>query len=142
MRNMDSNMIKKGALVIAALFALLSCSKPFELELPLAVDSREYNITSKAGQARIFFYTNRSWTLSIEPADCSWATVNKTSGDGKADVEEIIVTHQKNIDEDREAFLVISAGNLQEKIKIFQPGVTKEWWDGSTSVDDLVIVPR
>ena len=142
MRNMVSKTMKKGALIIAALFALLSCDKPFALDLPLAVDSREYKITSKAGQARIFFYTNRSWTLSVEPADCSWATVNKTSGNGKDDVEEILFTHEQNSDIDREAFIVITAGDLQERIKIFQPGLAKEWWDGSTSVDDLIIKPQ
>ena len=142
MRNMVSKIMKKGALIVAALFAFLSCDKPFELDLPLAVDSREYNITSKAGQARIFFYTNRAWTLSVEPADCAWATVNKTSGNGKDDVEEIVFTHEQNTDVDREAFLVITAGDLQERIKIFQPGLAKEWWDGSTSVDDLIIKPQ
>ena len=139
---MVSKIMKKSALLIAALFALLSCDKPFELDLPLAVDSREYHITSKEGQARIFFYTNRAWTLSVEPADCAWATVNKTSGNGKDDVEEIVFTHEQNTDIDREAFLVITAGDLQERIKIFQPGLAKEWWDGSTSVDDLVVKPQ
>ena len=142
MRNMVSKIMKKSALLIAALFALLSCDKPFELDLPLAVDSREYHITSKAGQARIFFYTTRPWILSVEPADCAWATVNKTSGNGKDDVEEIVFTHEQNTDIDREAFLVITAGDLQERIKIFQPGLAKEWWDGSTSVDDLVVKPQ
>lgn len=142
MRNMVSKIMKKTAPIIAALFALLSCDKPFALDLPLAVDSREYNISSKAGQARIFFYTNRAWTLSVEPVDCSWGTVNKTSGNGKDDVEEIVFTHEQNTDTDREAVLVITAGDLQERIKIFQPGLAKEWWDGSTSVDDLVIKPQ
>ena len=139
---MVSKIMKKAAPIIAALFALLSCDKPFALDLPLAVDSREYNISSKAGQTRIFFYTNRAWTLSVEPADCSWGTVNKTSGNGEDDVEEIVFTHEQNTDTDREAVLVITAGDLQERIKIFQPGLAKEWWDGSTSVDDLVIKPQ
>ena len=30
---------------------------------------------------------------------------------------------------------------LQEQIKMFQTGVAKEWWDGSFSVDDLVVKP-
>ena len=32
-------------------------------------------------------------------------------------------------------------GELQEQIKLFQTGVAKEWWDGSFSVDDLVVKP-
>ena len=141
MRNMVSKTLKSGALIIAALFVLVSCDKPFKLDLPLAVDSHEYNLSSKAGQARIFFYTNRSWTLTIEPADCSWASVSRTSGSGQEDVEEILFTYDKNSDPDRHVILHITAGDLQESIKMFQTGIAREWWDGSTTVDDLVIKP-
>ena len=133
--------MKRGAAVVLAVFALLSCDRPFSLDLDLAVDSHDYTIGSKAGQARIFFYTNRSWSLSLEPAGCSWGSVNKTSGNGKDDVEEILFTYEQNTDVDRDATIVIKAGSKQERIRIFQPGVAKEWWDGSTTIDDLEIKP-
>ena len=135
MRNMVSKILKNTALIIVAVFTFLSCDKPFVLDLPLAVDSHEYDISVKAGTARIFFYTNRAWTISFEPADCSWATVNKKSGDGKADVEEILLTYQKSTCYNRQVTLVITAGNLQERITIYQQG------SASTSVDDLETIP-
>ena len=134
-------IMKRGAAVVLAVFALLSCDRPFSLDLDLAVDSHDYTIGSKAGQARIFFYTNRSWSLSLEPAGCSWGSVNKTSGNGKDDVEEILFTYEQNTDVDRDATIVIKAGSKQERIRIFQPGVAKEWWDGPTTIDDLEIKP-
>ena len=133
--------MKRGAAFVFAVFAFISCDRPFSLDLDLAVDSHDYTIGSKAGQARIFFYTNRSWSLSLEPAGCSWGSVNKTSGNGKADVEEILFTYEQNTDVDRDATIVIKAGSKQERIRIFQPGVAKEWWDGSTTIDDLEIKP-
>ena len=139
---MVSRVIKTGVALAVAVLSLLSCDRPFVLDLDLAVDSHEYNISSKAGQARFFFYTNRSWTLSMDPAACSWASVDKTSGDGKAGVEEILFTYRQNMDIDREATLVIKAGGKQESVKFFQPGLAKEWWDGSVSVDDLVVKPQ
>ena len=142
MNNMASRIVKTGLPVVVALLSLVSCDKPFKLDLDLAVDSHEYNISSKAGQARIFFYTNRSWTLSVEPAGCSWGSVDKTSGNGKADVEEVLFTYGQNTDVDREATLVIKAGGKQESIRIFQPGIAKEWWDGDVSIDDLVVKPQ
>ena len=142
MKNMVSKMIKNGVLLMAALLILVSCDKPFKLDLPLAVDSHEYTLSAKAGQARIFFYTNRSWTLTIEPADCSWAYVNRTSGNGKDDVEEILFTYDQNENPDREVVLHITAGDLHESIKMFQTGIAREWWDGSVSVDDLVVKPQ
>ena len=141
MSNMVSKMIRKGLPFIAALLAFISCEKPFKLELPLAVDSREYHLSKKEGVARIFFYTTKSWTITLEPADCEWASLNRTSGSGEDDVEEILFSYDENVDPDREVTIVINAGELQEQIKMFQTGVAKEWWDGSLSVDDLVVKP-
>ena len=134
---MVSEIVRKGLPFMVALLALLACDKPFSLDLPLAVDSHEYTLTSKAGEARIFFYTTRPWTLTLEPADCSWGSVNRTSGSGEEDVEEILFAYEKNADPDRQVTLVITAGDLQEKITISQTGVAREWWDGSVSIDDL-----
>ena len=141
MSNMVSKMIRKGLPFIVALLAFAACEKPYKLELPLAVDSREYHLSKSGGVARIFFYTTHEWTISLEPADCTWASINRTSGSGAEDVEEILVTYQQNSEPDREVTIVINAGELQEQIKLFQTGVVKEWWDGSFSVDDLVVKP-
>ena len=135
--NMKNMVSRKGLPLLVALFALFACDKPFSMDLPLAVDSHEYSLTSKAGVARIFFYTTRAWTLSLEPADCSWASVDKTSGSGKEDVEEILFSYENNSNPDRQVTLVITAGDLQEKITMSQTGVVREWWDGSVSIDDL-----
>lgn len=138
---MVSKILNKGLLLIAALLVFSACEKPFKLDLPLAVDSHEYKLSAKAGQARIFFYTTQQWSLSFEPADCAWATVNATSGDGLADVEEIVFTYDQNEDADRQVTLVITAGDLQEKVTMFQTGTVRDWWDGSVGVDDLVVKP-
>lgn len=130
-------VINKALLFVAALFALSACDSPFSLDLPLAVDSHEYTLTSKAGEARIFFYTTKAWSISMNPQDCPWASVNRRSGNGKDDVEEIVFSYEKNSDPDRQVTLVIKAGDLQEEIIMFQKGVAREWWDGSTSIDDL-----
>lgn len=141
MSNMVSKMIRKGLPFIVALLAFAACEKPYRLELPLAVDSREYHLSKNEGVARIFFYTTMPWTITLEPAECSWASINRTSGSGEDDVEEILVTYGQNSDPDREVTIVIKAGELQEQIRLFQTGVAKEWWDGSCTVDDLVVKP-
>ena len=142
MSNMVSKILKKSLLIIAALLVFSACEKPFKLNLPLAVDSHEYKVSAKAGQARIFFYTNRAWTITTDPGECTWADISRTSGTGEEDVEEIVVTYEQNEEPDRQVTLIITAGDLQESIILFQTGVSREWWDGSTSVDDLVIKPQ
>ena len=139
---MVSKILKKSLLIIAALLVFSACEKPFKLNLPLAVDSHEYKVSAKAGQARIFFYTNRAWTITTDPGECTWADISRTSGTGEEDVEEIVVTYEQNEEPDRQVTLIITAGDLQESIILFQTGVSREWWDGSTSVDDLVIKPQ
>lgn len=142
MSNMVSKILNKGLLLIAALLVFSACEKPFKLDLPLAVDSHEYKLSAKAGQARIFFYTTMPWTITTDPGECPWAVINKTSGTGEADVEEIVVTYEQNDEPDRQVNLIIKAGNLQETITIFQTGTSREWWDGSTTVEDLVVKPQ
>ena len=139
---MVSKIIRKVLPFALVLTAFSACEKPFSLNLPLAVDSHEFTLNSKAGEARIFFYTTHAWTITLEPADCSWATINRTSGNGKEDVEEILFTYEKNAEPDRQVTLVINAGELQERITMSQTGIAREWWDGSIGVDDLVIIPR
>ena len=141
MNDMVSKIIRKGLPFIVAMLAFTACDKPFKLDLPLAVDAREYHLSKKEGVARVFFYTTKSWNITLEPADCSWASINRTSGSGEDDVEEILFTYQQNAEIDRTVTIVINAGDLQEKITMFQTGVAKEWWDGSLSVDDLVVKP-
>lgn len=139
MNSMVSKIIMKGLPFFALLLALGACSKPFSLDLPLAVDSHSYDLNTTSGEARIFFYTTKSWKVTIEPEDCDWAKLNRTSGDGKEDVEELILKYDENNQPDRQVTLVISAGNLQEKITMSQKGIYREWWDGSVTVDDLEI---
>ena len=134
---MVTSIIRKALPFLAAIFTGVACDKPFALDLPLAVDSHEYTLTSKAGTARIFFYTTRAWTLTLEPSDCSWASVNRTSGDGKEDVEEILFTYEENTDPDRQVNLVITAGDLQQIITMTQTGTARDRWDGAVSIDDL-----
>ena len=138
---MVSKILNKGLLLIAALLVFSACEKPFKLDLPLAVDSHEYKLSAKAGQARIFFYTNMPWTITTDPGECTWAVIDKTSGTGEADVEEIVVTYEQNDEPDRQVTLIIKAGDLQETITLFQTGTAREWWDGSVGVDDLVVKP-
>lgn len=137
MSNMVTKIIRRGLPFLAAILTWVACDKPFTLDLPLAVDSHEYKLNSKAGTARIFFYTTRAWTLTMEPADCGWATVNRTSGSGKEDVEEILFTYEENNNPDRQVNLVITAGDLQQIITMSQTGTSRDRWDGDVSIDDL-----
>ena len=61
--------------------------------------------------------------------------------DGNFKTLSIELKYDENNQPDRQVTLVISAGDLQEKITMFQKGIYREWWNGSTTVDDLEIKP-
>lgn len=138
---MVSKITKHIYILFVLMLAVTACNKPFTLDLPLAVDSHEYTLSSKAGQARIFFYTNRAWTLSLEP-ECLWASISRASGDGQEDVEEILFTYEQNEEIDRHVTLVITAGDLQEKIVMSQTGLARDLLEGSQTIDDLIVKPQ
>lgn len=156
MRNMVSKISRLALPLVASLLCLFGCDKPYSIEYPLAVDSNAYNITAKAGKTRVFFYTDRAWTVSLEyePATRQWASLDKYSGNGEADVEALMLTYEKNPYQERKVTIVINAGDLQEEITFTQAGEggidpalppfkeedVKEWTDGSSSVEDLNVV--
>ena len=74
--------------------------------------------------------------------DCSWASVNRISGDGQAPVEEILFTYEENQEADRKVTIVINAGELQEMITMSQTGAVRDWLDGSSGIDDLIVKPQ
>ena len=76
---MVSKILNKGLLLMAALLVFSACEKPFKLDLPLAVDSHEYKLSAKAGQARIFFYTTMPWSITTDPGECPWAVINEAT---------------------------------------------------------------
>lgn len=76
--------MKKTIALIAALFALVSCYKPYVSKVDLAVNDTRYNITwaqVKEAPLDFFFpvYSTGSWTVRIV-AGGDWLTLDRTSG--------------------------------------------------------------
>ena len=42
--------------------AVLSCDKPFEMDLPLAVNSHKLTLSSTSGSTHILIYADGDWT--------------------------------------------------------------------------------
>lgn len=157
MSNMVSKIIRFVMPLVTVLLMAAGCNKPYTLDLPLAVDSHDYSINAKAGKTRVFFYTDRAWTitLSYDPAVREWASINRTSGDGQEQVEEIMFTYDANPYQERKVTLIIQAGDLQETITFtqkgeggidpsmppFNPDDVLEWTEGSSTADDLIVKP-
>ena len=67
---------------------------------------------------------------------------NKLEVKAKKNMDLPMGTYEQNEEMDRQLTLIITAGDLQESITLFQTGVARDWWDGSTSIDDLIVKPQ
>ncbi len=97
---------------------LASCDRAFELDLPLAVDSHRLSIGQEEGTTHILVYADGPWTASFD-TDLTWATLDRTSGDGNS---EVVFSYSENFGIARQARLVLTKGDLKETVHITQSG--------------------
>lgn len=111
--------MKKLAVFIIAIVALLGCNKPYVTALDLAVDSETLNLpSSDAGYFYMHIASNRSWTLSID-AEKDWLHPEQTSGSGSAYPKFTYDAYVGAID--REAKIVISCDVKTITVNVVQP---------------------
>ncbi len=69
-------------LTLLSVIAALSCQKPYETGIELAVNNEKIEIPSSAGgHCYITVFSNRDWTIALEPAE-TWATLETSHGSG------------------------------------------------------------
>lgn len=116
-------LIRACAALAGALLTAVSCGdKPFELDLPLAVDSRRLELTQPAGSTHILVYSTGAWTAEFDPK-VEWASLNKTSGEGNSD---LVFTYSANYGISRMLNLVLRKEDLRDTIRISQAGSITE----------------
>ena len=112
-------MRKNLIISLMVLLATLSCSKPYSLELPLAVDSRNLIVKSEEGLTHILVYSTEDWTASI-PADAEWLTLSGTSGNG-----EFVASYGFNDGLSRKTTIHLSSASRSIDIAFMQSGEVK-----------------
>ena len=108
------------ALLAAALLALgaAACDKPYEMNLPLAVNQHTISLKQEAGSTHILVWSDGDWKARFDkPID--WGSLNKESGFGNSD---IVFTYATNYGLSRTIGLVLEKGELRDTIHINQDG--------------------
>ena len=105
------------AAAVAAV-AVFSCDKPFELDLPLAVNNHKLTLQKEAGSTHILVYANGPWTAEFS-RNIEWASLNKLSGEGNND---LVLSYSANYGISRNVGIILSAGALKDTISITQIG--------------------
>ena len=128
---MKHDKISIRVLLAAALLALgaAACDKPYEMNLPLAVNQHTINLKKDAGSTHILVWSDGDWTARFDkPID--WGSLNKVTGAGNSDV---VFTYAANYGISRTVGLVLEKGALRDTIHINQDGPYTIAGEGSHS---------
>lgn len=105
-------------MVLAALL-LFSCDKPFEMDLPLAVNSRKLSLGSAAGSTHILVWSNGNWTAELD-RNIEWGSLNKREGAGNND---ILFSYSANYGVTRYVRLILANGEVRDTVELVQKGM-------------------
>lgn len=123
-------------LVCAGSFALFSCDAPFELKLPLAVDSHRLKLSQAEGSTHILVYADGDWTASLD-GDPQWAQLDRNSGEGNS---EVVFTYGENLGIAREARLLLATDSRRDTVRLVQDGpVTNPSYKFAQSSNKLAV---
>ena len=116
---MDSKRLFRTAfgLGLAALM-LFACDKPFEMNLPLAVNSHKLTFESAAGSSHILIWADGDWTASFG-RQINWGSLNKLEGSGNSDIE---FSYSANYGVTRSIELILTKAELRDTILLVQKG--------------------
>lgn len=104
--------------LLAAAFAAVGCNNTFELDLPLAVNSRALDLDETSGSTHILVYADGAWTAKFtEPVE--WASLDRVSGSGNS---ELVLTYAANYGISRRLKIALAKGEYVDTIAVNQKG--------------------
>ena len=121
------NIIRKSFIAAFATFVALTmtltgCLKDYEMDLPLAVTSRDLQISKEAGSTHVLVYSDGEWTARLT-RPVTWASLDRTSGFGN---HEIVFTYSANYGISRKIGVVFQKGALADTVVFTQAGSLSE----------------
>ena len=117
------NIIRKsviGAFVafVTLTMTLTGCYKDYEMDLPLAVTSRDLSISKEAGSTHVLVYSDGEWTARLT-RPVKWASIDRQKGFGN---HEIVFSYAANFGISRKIGVVFQKGALADTVVFTQAG--------------------
>ena len=121
------NIIRKSFIAAFATFVALTmtltgCLKDYEMDLPLAVTSRDLTLDKAAGSTHVLVYSDGEWTARLT-RPVKWASIDRKSGFGN---HEIVFTYAANYGISRKIGVVFQKGALADTVVFTQAGSLSE----------------
>ena len=106
--------IKNACLALLA-FVAVSCMKPYELKLELALSRDEIKDTAEAGRDYVMVYSTGDWTISnVSGGD--WIHFETLSGSGN---QQVNFTYDENKSMSREALYRITSSQSSKVLRLY-----------------------
>lgn len=121
------NIIRKSfiaafATFVALTMALTGCDQPYEMDLPLAVTSRDLQLEKTAGSTHVLVYSDGEWTARLT-RPVKWASIDRQSGFGN---HEIVFSYSANYGISRKIGVIFQKGALADTVVFTQAGSLSE----------------
>lgn len=109
--------MKRALIIIAALFLMAACTKPYVKHYPSIAVDRTYLLATKDAQAvLVMVYYDGVWSVSL-PEEATWATLDRNSGSG---VDGFHVNLEENLLEERTLDISLTGGDKTIVINLKQ----------------------
>ena len=117
------NIIRKSVIGVFVTFVTLTmtltgCYKNYEMDLPLAVTSRDLSISKEAGSTHVLVYSDGEWTARLT-RPVKWASIDRQKGFGN---HEIVFSYSANYGISRKIGVVFQKGALADTVVFTQEG--------------------
>lgn len=106
----------------AALFLTVSCDKPYELDLPLAVTTRDIQLQKEAGKTPVIVYSTGEWTARLTE-NVDWASLDKLSGFGN---HQVVFSYAANYGVARQVGIIFATSEKTDTVLMTQAGTLTE----------------
>ncbi len=121
------NIIRKsviGAFVtfVTLTMTLTGCYQNYEMDLPLAVTSRDLNLTKEAGSTHVLVYSDGEWTARLT-RPVKWASLDRQKGFGN---HEIVFSYSANYGMSRKIGVIFQKGALADTVTFRQAGTLSD----------------
>ena len=134
--NMDSKMKKILIFISFCIFAVASCTRPYEADYDFGLDREELRFTAKDTASYFMIYGDGNWTLTMSE-QATWVSLDKMSGKG---VTQVNVRIQENTGVARDVEVIATYQDGREKTMIISQQTSSSSNKAySLSVSDLTL---
>lgn len=122
MKHMYKSILTGFAVAFAAAMLAVGCDRPYELDLPLAVTTRDVQLKSAGGSTHVLVYSTGHWTAHLTE-NVDWASLDRLEGNGNY---ELVFAYSDNYGVARKVGIALETAEAKDTVFMTQAGTMSE----------------